>query len=75
MNDDKSDQRVRMDAAKPACPYVPLRLSLAEFDNTAWDGDPHSLTNEQLMAIIAGDVKTHQITVCLTNPPTNSRHK
>ena len=53
--DEKQDQKVRLEAAKAACPYVHPRLSAIQVDTNPWDGDPNSITNEQLAAIIAGE--------------------
>jgi hypothetical protein len=54
MDDEKLDLKVRIDAAKAACPFIHPRLSAVQVENKPWDGDPHSITNEQLSAIIAG---------------------
>ena len=50
--DEKQDQKVRIEAAKAACPYIHPRLSAIQVENKVWDGDPHSITNEELDAII-----------------------
>ena len=54
MDDEDNDLKVRMDAAKAACPYVHPRLSAIEVANKPWDGDPNSISNKQLAEIIAG---------------------
>ena len=55
--DEKQDQKVRIEAAKAACPFVHPRLSAVTVQEQEWDGDPNSITNEQLAAIIAGSEK------------------
>jgi len=57
MNDEEQDQRLRMDAAKAAAPFCHPRLSSIEVAAKPWDGDPNSITNDQLASIISGDAK------------------
>jgi len=45
---------VRVDAAKAAAPYVHSRLQSIVVQEIPYDGDPNTITNEQLAHIIAG---------------------
>ena len=61
MNDDTNNQKLRMDAAKAAAVYCHPRLSSIEVAAKPWDGDPNSITNDQLASIIAGDQEDEQV--------------
>ena len=52
--DEKQDQRVRIEAAKACAPYIHPRLSVIAVQEKAWDGDPNSLTTEYLASVNAG---------------------
>jgi hypothetical protein len=54
MDDEELDLKMRIDAAKAACPFIHPRLSAVQVENQAWDGDTHSLSNEYLASVIAG---------------------
>lgn len=44
---------MRMDAARTAAPYVHARLQSVVVSEKPYEGDPNSITNEQLAGIIA----------------------
>ena len=61
LNDDSTDENgvalvsraEKMDAAKAAAPYVHARLQSVTVQEKPFEGDPNSITNEQLAGIIA----------------------
>ncbi len=53
MDDENNELPVRMDAAKAASPYVHARLQSVVVQEKPYEGDPNSITNEQLAGIIA----------------------
>jgi hypothetical protein len=52
MDDEELDLKMRIDAAKAACPFIHPRLSAVQVENKPWDGDPNVITNKELAAII-----------------------
>jgi len=60
MDDTNNHLSVRMDAAKSATPYLHARLSQVETrDVTEYDGNPDSITTDQLAAIVSGAGRSH----------------
>ena len=56
--DESNSLRDRLDAAKAAAPYVHPRLSTVEVSNQPLDGNAKSISNEQLIAIIRGGLRS-----------------
>ena len=52
MVDEDQEQHTRIDAAKAAAPYIHPRLQSTTIQEKPYEGDPSSITNEQLASII-----------------------
>jgi len=60
LNDDDEEPAKRFAAATAAAPYCHARLSQVETrDVTEYDGNPDSITTDQLAAIVSGAGRSH----------------
>jgi len=52
LQDEDKDDRLRFDAAKAILPYMLPRLSAVTVSNTEYNGDPATITDQQLYEFI-----------------------